>query len=88
MPLLCQYKNIFGAPNTGVHKYRVFGFAIVDVIATLVIAALMAKFIPHIQGWNFWEMFAFYSGLLILISIFIHMVFCVDTTLVKMLGLN
>ena len=28
---LCEYKNILGLPNTGLHSFRVFDFAIVDV---------------------------------------------------------
>ena len=32
---LCKYANIFGAPNTGSHKYRIFNIAIIDVIATI-----------------------------------------------------
>lgn len=28
---LCEYKDIFGIPNEGVHSYRLFNIAIVDV---------------------------------------------------------
>ena len=27
--MLCQYKNIFGEINTGVHSYRLFNIAII-----------------------------------------------------------
>jgi len=32
---LCKYKDIFGKPNTGAHKYRFLGVAIIDVILTI-----------------------------------------------------
>ena len=32
---LCEYKDYFGALGKGVHSYRIFNFAIVDVIMTL-----------------------------------------------------
>ena len=34
--------DIFGKPNEGVHKYRVGGLAIVDIIATGGIAVVIA----------------------------------------------
>ncbi len=38
---LCKYKNIFGAPNTGVHSYRIFNIAIVDALAVFIIAIVI-----------------------------------------------
>jgi len=32
---LCEYKNYFGESGKGVHSYRIFNIAIVDVIMTL-----------------------------------------------------
>jgi len=32
---LCKYKNYFGEPGKGVHSYRIFNIAMVDVIQTL-----------------------------------------------------
>jgi hypothetical protein len=37
---LCKYKDMFGKPNTGVHKYRLFNIAVVDVLATIAVAFL------------------------------------------------
>ncbi len=35
MDSLCKYSEIFGAPRTGAHAYRVFDLAIVDIVFTL-----------------------------------------------------
>ena len=35
--MLCDYKNILGEPNKGLHKYRIFNIAIVDVLLTIVL---------------------------------------------------
>ena len=32
---LCKYKDILGKPGQGVHSYRIFNIAIVDVILTI-----------------------------------------------------
>ena len=36
--------NIFGAPRTGAHSYRIFDVAVVDVLGTLGIAWLVSYF--------------------------------------------
>jgi len=74
--LLCPYKDILGKPNTGVHSYRILNIAIVDVIATL----LLAIIISFISKQNVLLIFC----ILIIISLFIHKLFCVDTTLTKL----
>lgn len=69
--MLCAYKDLFGAPNTGVHAYRVFNLAIVDVAATVAGAYLIHR------GTRVG--FAFVLGLLVLAGIVLHDVFCVRT---------
>jgi hypothetical protein len=34
---LYKYKSIFGNPNEGLHKYRMFNVAIFDVISTIIV---------------------------------------------------
>ena len=34
--MFCQYKNIFGDVNTGLHKIRLYDIAIIDVIFTII----------------------------------------------------
>ena len=41
---LSKYKNIFGKPGTGVHQYKFKGTAIVDYLATIVVAFLITYF--------------------------------------------
>jgi hypothetical protein len=73
----CKYKNIFGAENTGVHKYRIFDIAVVDLIATIIGAGLIAYFVKM----NFFIIFA----IVMLSAIIIHRIFCVNTTINKMI---
>ncbi len=75
---LCQYKDIFGAPNTGLHSYRLLDIAIVDLVATLVAAFLIARYLkqsPH-------QVFI----ILMVLAVIVHKLFCVETTLTKMLS--
>ena len=66
---LCKYKDILGVPGEGVHSLRVFGLAIVDVLATIAVAYVM-----KIPVW-----------LAFLIGIILHRMFCVRTTIDKLL---
>ena len=36
----CPYKYVFGVPSQGVHKHRIFGYALFDIAATVFIALL------------------------------------------------
>lgn len=75
--MLCPYKDIFGKPGTGVHAIRVFDVALVDVALTVIAAYYISK---H-YGWSLkWTIFwAFIIG-----EIF-HYIFCVETTVIKLL---
>jgi len=74
---LCKYKDAFGKLGTGIHSYRFYGIAILDVLITIIIAAIFAYFtkIP------FWICL----GVLFIIGIFVHRLFCVRTTVDKIL---
>jgi hypothetical protein len=41
---LSKYKNIFGKPGTGIHQYKFKGTAIVDYLATILVAFLITYF--------------------------------------------
>ncbi len=73
----CIYRNIFGKPNTGAHSVRVFDIAILDVISTFFIVYLMNSYYNTLE--NVWRDFF----ILLLLSVFIHKLFCVQTTLTK-----
>ena len=52
----CPYANLFGKPHTGVHKTRILGFALVDTVLTILVAALTAwllkgNFALHLLVW-------------------------------------
>jgi hypothetical protein len=74
---LCKYKDIFGEPRKGVHSYRIFDFAIVDIIATYLLSLYISK---YYKDYSVLKLFV----ILFIISIFIHKLFCVETTLTKM----
>lgn len=72
-----KYSNIFGEPNKGVHSYRLFGVAIVDVILTIIGAIVISKIINV----NFFLVLV----LLFLLGIVLHKLFCVNTTINKLI---
>ena len=72
-----QFADIFGKPNEGVHSYRIFNIAIVDVIATIG-GALLISFLFKI---NFFLVLV----VLFLLGIVLHRLFCVDTTINRFL---
>ena len=80
-----KYKDYFGKPGTGSHKYRFLNFAIVDVLATIVgvyIIYVLLKYFGYIV--NFWILLV---GMFILGN-FLHRIFGVRTTVDKILFKN
>lgn len=75
--MACQYKDLFGKPKEGIHKYRLFGIAIFDVIVTILVSILIA----YIFNLNLWITLI----TLFLIGIIVHRIFCVRTTIDKLL---
>jgi len=74
---LCKYKNIFGKPNEGVHSYRIFNLAIVDILMTIFLAYLISIF--------FKVSFLYTCIFLFILGIILHKLFCVRTTVDKIL---
>lgn len=74
---LCKYKNIFGQENTGIHKYRFLGLAILDVIGTILIACI----IGYIFNFNIILCIA----IAFILGIILHRMFCVNTTINKLI---
>ena len=72
---LCRYKDIFGRPREGAHAYRLFDIAVVDVVATVLVAYIIAR----VFGFVFWKSLV----TLFLIGVILHRVFCVRTTVDK-----
>ena len=44
--MLCQYKDALGEVGKGVHSYRIFNIAIVDVLLTILGAYIIHLFTP------------------------------------------
>ena len=76
--MLCKYKNIFGKVGTGIHSYRIFNIAIADVLLTIIAAYLIHVFNPKL---NFYVILV----VLFVVGIILHRIFCVKTTIDKLL---
>ena len=75
----CKYKDSLGKPKTGLHSYRVFNIAIIDVILTI----LFVKFIQYyiFEDTNFWVVLL----ATFILGIIMHRIFCVKTTIDKLI---
>lgn len=71
--MLCQYKDVLGIPKKGIHSYRLFNIAIVDVLLTFI----LAYFIYFFTKFNYWIILIS----LFIIAIFLHRLFCVNSTI-------
>ena len=71
---LCQYKNAFGIPNQGIHKLRdpIFNTAVADVLMTFAASYLIS--------WTFNYNFLNVLAILFILSVILHYIFCVETT--------
>ncbi len=73
----CKYKDILGVPGKGIHSYRLFGFALADIVMTIIGAYILSL----LFSLTYWKTLL---GLFLL-GIALHRIFCVKTTLDKML---
>ena len=78
--MLCDYKDIFGKTNEGIHSYKIFNVAIMDLLGTIIGAYVIHLFIPRYS-------FIFILIILLILGIVLHNLFCVHTTLNKLVGL-
>jgi hypothetical protein len=74
---LFKYSNMFGEPNTGLHKYRFLDLAIIDVLLTFLLGLFVSKLFKK----AIWKVLI----ILFLLAIFFHRIFCVNTTINKLL---
>ena len=75
--MFCQYKDILGKVGKGVHKYRIFNIAIVDVLLVLIFGFI----ISYIFHKNIWLVLL----ILFVFGIIAHRIFFVRTTVDKLL---
>lgn len=78
MQALCPYRNLLGKIGEGVHAYRIANIAIVDVILTILGAALLHMVFPSYR-------FLTILVVLFLLGIILHRLFCVRTTVDRIL---
>ena len=74
---LCEYKNILGEPNKGIHQYKIFNIAIFDVLFTVIGAYIIAKYFNI----KFFTVLMF----LLILGELLHLIFCVDTEVIKLI---
>ena len=74
---LCKYKDALGLPGKGIHSFQIGGIAVADVVMTI-IGALIISFIFNVK-------FVYTLIFLFLLGIFLHRIFCVRTTIDKLL---
>ena len=77
MCIFKKYKDIFGKPNMGIHSYRFLNIAIIDLLLTLILS--------YIISYVFNKPFIFVFLFLFLFGIILHRLFCVKTTIDKLL---
>jgi hypothetical protein len=75
---LCAYSNMFGKPNSGLHQYRIYNIAIIDTILVFIVAGLFYYFHKKIN-------YSTYVIILFIMGIFFHRLFCVRTTIDKLI---
>ena len=76
----CPYAHVLGVPGEGVHSTRILGFALFDIVATIVLAVLVA-YACDIAVWKslvFW----FLAGEIL------HYAFGTHTAFLGMIGLR
>ena len=74
---LGKYSNNLGNPNEGIHSYRLFNVAIIDVLFTVIAAGVIS--------YLFKFHFLLVLFILFIIAIILHRLFCVNTTINKLI---
>jgi hypothetical protein len=76
--MLCQYKNLLGKVGEGVHSYRIANLAVVDILLTILLAFFIHLMFP-MYGFGYILLAVF------LLGIILHHIFCVKTTIDKLI---
>lgn len=76
----CPYKYVLGIPEKGVHAVRVLGFALFDILATIVLAGLTAYF----SQTNFF----IHLGVWLVIGEILHYIYGTQTKFLTTIGVN
>lgn len=74
-----KINKIFGEPSKGIHSYRMFNVAIIDVLFTFIVAYIIQKaFFPKTE---YYKVLLFYF----IFGIIIHRIFDVKTTVDRLI---
>ena len=83
MHFLCKYKDILGEPNKGVHSIRLFDISLIEIPETILLGMILQYCLSRFFNINI------HLGLLLLLlfilGIILHRLFCVRTTIDKLL---
>ena len=71
------FDNVIGVPNVGIHSYRIFNVAYMDIIVVLIGSTLLA----WLMNWSYMKTIV---GMFIF-GIVVHRVLCVSSTVDKTL---
>jgi len=80
---LCKYKNIFGKSNEGIHSVRIFNIAIFDVLGTIIVGILLQFLL--LRAFSLYVDLCIILLILFSLGIVLHRLFCVRTTIDKLL---
>lgn len=75
--MLCSYRHVFGVEGKGIHSVRIANIALADLLMTL-IAGVFITYYFEVNIYLTW-------GILILSGILFHRLFCVNTTINKLI---
>ena len=78
--MACPYAFALGIPGKGIHSYRFMGFAIVDVVLTVLVAWL-TSYLTNTGFW--WNLLAWFVAAEVL-----HWYFGTPTAFLKMAGIK
>jgi len=82
---LRKYSTIFCIPGKGLHKYRIYNKAIVDVLISIPLATVIYYLLRYL---DYKVKFCYILIFVFLLGIILHRVFCVKTTIDKLLFPN
>jgi hypothetical protein len=79
-PSKCPFANALGVPGQGVHSFRVGGYAITDIVLTIIAAYLTSKSakIPFVVSFTVW----------FVLGEILHVLFGVQTAFLTAIGVK
>ena len=82
---LCKYSTMLGIPGKGLHRFRIFNIAIVDVLLSILLAMVVYYLLKYLK---YKVKFCYILIFVFLLGIILHRVFCVKTPIDKLLFPN